>query len=88
MGGKGAPQDTLFGVIGKTKFDPFSKTLGGLVMTRTKGSAENPSMPTKDFMKATEKNLQSAGNATRQPGPHYGQVPYAGLYNTKLGPKV
>jgi hypothetical protein len=87
MGGKGAPQDTIFGVIGKTMYDPYSKTLGGLVSTRTKGSSKKPT-ESKAVMKATEKNLQNAGDATKQTGAHYGQVPYAGLYFTRLGAKV
>lgn len=57
MSGKGAPKDTLFGVIGHTKMDPMTRSLGGLVIGTTKGES-----PAKAAHKAhahpdTEKNL-------------------------------
>ena len=88
MGGKGAPQDTLFGVIGMTKFDPLTRSLGGLVETSTAGKKPTVSESISSVKKQTDHHLEGAGRATHMSGQHYGQVPYAGKYYSKDGSKV
>jgi hypothetical protein len=88
MGGKGAPQATIFGVIGQTKYDSSSKSLGGLVQTETPGKSENPAEKLSRGVRQTEHHMAGAGRATAVSGEHYGQVPYAGKYMKPLGSKV
>ena len=88
MKGKGAPKDTLFGVIGHTKADPMARSLGGLMITTTKGAS-----PAKVAHKAhvhpdTEKHLIGGKHATALPGVHYGQIPFAGQYMKAVGKEV
>jgi len=89
MAGKGAPRDTLFGVIGHTKMDPMSKSLGGLLITTTMG--ESPSKSAHKVNKAmekhdnTEKHLLGPSGKTHIAGSHHGQVPYAGKYMSHEG---
>lgn len=88
MSGKGAPKDTLFGVIGHTKMDPMTRSLGGLVIGTTKGES-----PAKAAHKAhahpdTEKNLTDRKSKTHIPGQHYGQILYAGKFMSHLGGEV
>lgn len=88
MGGRGAPQDTIFGVIGMTKFDPLTRSLGGLVENSTKGSFPKVSESISSVKKQSDHHLEGAGRATHISGEHYGQVPYAGKYYAKTGSKV
>lgn len=90
MAGKGAPRPTLFGVLGKTKYDSHigAKTLGGLV-ANTKASASIPSgnLGKKPSSMKTEHNIASHKDATAIPGAHYAQVPYAGAFMKHVGAK-
>jgi hypothetical protein len=88
MGGKGAPTPTIFGVLGHTKDDSYMKSLGGLVMTKTKGRSENPTKGINRVVRQTDHHLEGAGHATAVSGAHYGQVPYAGQYMKSVGSKV
>lgn len=88
MGGKGAPQPTIFGVLGHTKVDSYSKSLGGLVETHTKGKSINPTKKVTHVAHQTDHHLEGAGRATAVAGSHYGQVPYAGAYMKTAGAKV
>ena len=88
MGGRGAVQPTIFGVLGHTKYDSSSKTLGGLVQTKTKGKSINPAESVKSVHHQTDHHLEGAGRATAVSGQHYGQVPYAGKYMKPVGSKV
>ena len=89
MGGKGAPTPTVFGVLGMTKEEPFTKSLGGLVIDSTKGVR-----PEKEAVKAskvkhnTEKKIVGTAAKTNIPGTHYGQVPYAGKFMSMMGEKL
>jgi hypothetical protein len=78
MKGKGAPRDTLFGVIGKTKEDSSMRSLGGLMITTTKGAS-----PADVAMKS-----KSPAPKTHIPKQHYGQIPYAGKFMSELGKEV
>lgn len=88
MGGRGAPQPTIFGVLGHTKADSSSKTLGGLVQTKSRASGINPAERVTSVREQSEHHLEGAGRATAVSGQHYGQVPYAGKYMKPLGSKV
>ena len=88
MGGKGSPQDTVFGVLGHTKMDSYSRSLGGLVETSTPGKKPKVSESIYSVKKQTDHHLEGAGRATHISGQHYGQVPYAGKYMAKEGSKV
>ena len=85
MGGVGAPQRTVFGVLGHTKEDPFTKSLGGLVID-SKASAPVPPT-TKDSKRTdkTERKIAGSPSKTHIPGAHYGMVPYPGFYQSELG---
>ena len=88
MKGKGAPKATIFGVMGHTKEDPYTRSLGGLIRTTTKGA---PVPPHKSVAHApvTEKGaISHHAPATHIPGAHYAQVPYAGAYMSKKGAEV
>lgn len=83
---KGGVTDTLFGLIGSTTGQSHQKTLGGLVSVPPDGK-----IPT-DLKKgmvavATEKHI-GGKNATAVAGSHYGQIPYAGKFMKKQGPKL
>ena len=87
MGGRGAPKDTLFGVLGMTARDPLSRTLGGLVSnTRTSGEPAPKVHKAKGIH--TERNIAGKAAKTPLPGAHYGQVPYAGKYMSDVGRMV
>jgi hypothetical protein len=82
--GKGSTQPTIFGVIGRTKLDPYQASLQNLVLG-TKASAGVPSGLKADAKllnhhENTERSVLSSAPATRIPGIHHGQVPYPGYF--------
>lgn len=85
MGGVGAPQRTVFGVLGHTMEDPFTKTLGGLVID-SKASAPTPPV-SKDSkrMDKTEHKIAGSASKTKIPGAHMGMIPFPGYYMSELG---
>lgn len=88
MAGKGAPQDTLFGVIGKTMMESENRVLGGLVKdTKTKGA------PTPDTIKGriapeTENSIGGSPSKTTIAKAHYGQTLYAGKFMGMAGARL
>jgi hypothetical protein len=89
MSGKGAPSDTLFGVIGRTGMDPMTRSLGGLVIGTTKGaSAKDSAKPASSAPKNTEHHLLGGSPKTHISGAHYGQIPYAGMFMAHAGARV
>lgn len=88
MGGRGAPKPTIFGVLGHTKDESMSKSLGGLVQTKTAVKSKSPVEGYKMVGHQSDHHLEGAGRATAVSGQHYGQVPYAGKYMKPLGSKV
>jgi hypothetical protein len=89
MSGKGAPRDTLFGVLGHTKEDPMTRSLGGLMITTTKdASPKGVTTKASSEAKNTEKHLLGGSHKTALPGVHYGQVPFAGMYMKAVGSRV
>jgi hypothetical protein len=88
MEGKGAPRSTVFGVLGRTKMDPYQKSLGGLVQdTRDRSKKIPQHVSAKSVMGETDHHLP-AHMATPLPGAHYGMVPYPGMYRSTLGPRL
>lgn len=85
MAGKGAPKPTIFGVIGKTHTDSYTKSLGGLVKDTKSGSYRDPSFKASGYN--TENGILGP-NHSAVAKQHYGQVPYEGKYYKALGPKV
>ena len=85
MSGKGSPKPTIFGVIGKTHTDAYTKSLGGLVKDTKTNAYKNPSFKPGDLQ--TE-NCILGPNPSAVAKQHYGQVPYAGRFYKALGPKV
>lgn len=82
--GKGSTQPIIFGVIGKTKMEPYQTSLQNLVMN-SKASAGVPSdLKSTGKLLAhhenTERHIVGAPPATRIPGIHHGQVPYPGYF--------
>jgi len=82
--GKGATVPTIYGIIGRTKMDPYHSSLQDIVMN-TKASA-----PVPDDLKSDKKMLSHHVNtergcvshrpATHIPGIHHGHIPYPGHY--------
>jgi hypothetical protein len=83
MAGKGAPRQSIFGVIGKTKVDSYTKSLGGLVTDTKIHSYRDPSFKPTGYN--TENGILGH-NASAVAKTHYSQVPYAGRYMVKQGP--
>lgn len=88
MGGKGAPKQTVFGVLGRTMEDSEMKTLGGLVKESTKVDAPKVTMAASKEPKNTERHILGKAAKTRIPGEHTGQVPYAGKFMAHLGSRL
>ena len=88
MGGVGAPRSTVFGVLGRTKQDPYTRSLGGLIQTTTSGSLPNPSESVSSFDRNTQFKILGPASKTKVPGEHYGQIPYPGAFRSHLGGRV
>lgn len=90
MSGLGAPRSTVFGVIGRTKlYEPHSRSLGGLVHhTADAPVQKGTAMKASSVPKNTDRHILGPASKTHVPGEHYGQVPYPGLYRSKLGAPV
>jgi len=87
MSGKGAPSQTMFGVIGQTAYDPLMKSLGGLITNTKSAGATNPSKPV-DSMPQTQRQILGPAAKTPMPGEHYGQIPYVGKYQSTEGDRL
>lgn len=88
MEGKGAPRQTVFGVLGRTMEDPYTKSLGGLVKESTKVTAPKVAVKASKEPKNTERHILGKASKTRIPGVHQGQVPYAGQYMSNIGARL
>ena len=87
MEGKGAPDPTVFGVLGHTKPDSETKTLGGLV---SKAPTERIQKGTvmKKVPDDTERKIGGKPSKTHIPGAHYAMVPYPGHFMSAVGKKL
>ena len=91
MEGKGAPRSTVFGAIGRTKIEPYSKSLGGLVETTTPGASHFDKEAVEKASavpRNTDFHIIGHPAKTKVPGHHYGQMPYAGAYRSALGARL
>lgn len=88
MAGKGAPRDTVFGVLGRTHMDPYSKSLGGLVADSKSAAPAPPTMKDSKRHDKTEHRIAGSPSKTKIPGMHYSMVPYAGKYMSELGARL
>jgi hypothetical protein len=86
MAGSGAVRPTVFGVIGHTKPSDTYRIVGGLVAD-SKSVGKLPPKPSREFMESSERHIFSSSK-TKIPGEHYGQIPYPGVYQSKLGSPV
>lgn len=85
MAGKGAPRSTVFGVLGVTKYESETRSLGGLVHnTKLSHMGKGTVVPEKHAHQ-TERSIIGHAAATHVPGQHFGQVPYAGYFRSELG---
>jgi len=87
MAGKGAPHPTVFNVIGKTTYEPFIRSLGGLMKDTKSGVAVKKSALMNPSGLKTE-NCILGKNASKVPGRHMSQVPYAGKFMYTVGAPV
>lgn len=90
MAGKSAPKPTIFNVIGETKYSPNIKSLGGLVKD-TKPSAgikKGVLMSPSGVKRINTENCIIGKSASKVPGRHYAQVPYAGKFLYNVGAPV
>jgi len=81
--GKGSTQPTLFGVIGRTKMDPYQTSLQDIVMNTMSGGRIPDDLKTDSRIfhaGSTERGAVGPPPKTRIPGIHHGQVPYAGYF--------
>jgi hypothetical protein len=88
MGGKGAPRSTIFGALGRTQYDSYTRTLGGLIQTTTPGKKPKEVMKASAVEQNTERSIIGPASKTHVPGEHYGQVPYPGAFRSALGPRL
>lgn len=88
MSGKGAPRQTTFGVLGMTREDPFSRSLGGLVKDTATGKVQPGTVTHNAKMIHTERGITGNISKTHVPGDHYAQVPYAGTYMCHDGKRL
>jgi hypothetical protein len=84
---KGGPKDTLFGLIGTSQGYSDVKSLGGLV-NPGKPSAPKPSAMNKGKVADMTERHIGGKNLSKIPGAHYGQIPFAGQFMKKVGPKL
>jgi len=85
MAGKGAPRDTVFGVLGMTKADPYTRTLGGLVKDTATGKIQPGTIHKNTRVIHTERGITGNVPKTHIPGAHYAQIPYPGTYMSHEG---
>jgi hypothetical protein len=80
--GKGSTQPTLFGVLGRTKMDPYMTSLQDLVMDTKSGHSHAPVMTDRSVMHHgnTERHNVSAPPKTHIEMHRYGQIQYPGAY--------
>jgi hypothetical protein len=80
--GKGSTQPTMFGVLGRTKMDPYMASLQDLVHDTKHSGGAAPVMSDKAVMHHgnTERHIVSAPPKTHTEMHRYGQVQYPGAF--------
>jgi hypothetical protein len=84
----GGPMPTVFGVLGATKMDAPTRTLGGLVHNARADAPAPPVMKESKMHVNTSRSVLGPAAKTPMPGVHYGQVPYAGKFMSEVGHKL
>lgn len=87
MKGRGSARPSIFGVIGETKLDTYTKSLGALVTDTKIHSYKDPSFKPKGNLEVynTENGILGP-NKSAVVKTHYGMVPYQGKYMVHQGP--
>lgn len=85
MKGKGAPKETVSGVIGHTEMSPLSKSLGGLVVSTTAGASKVDKEAAHKPKVNTDRHIVGPASKTHIPGAHYSMVPFPGMYMSEKG---
>lgn len=88
MAGKGAPRQTVFGVLGHTTDEPEMRSLGGLVQNTKASAPIKKGVLVKGDKMKTERNITGPASKTHISGEHYGQIPYPGDYMDQLGDRL
>ena len=88
MGGLGAPRYSMSGLIGTTKYDSYSRSLGGLIQTTTSGTKPKVSTSAAAVQRNTQFSIIGPPSKTHISGQHYGQIPYPGAYMAQAGERV
>jgi hypothetical protein len=78
----------VFGVLGRTMESDKMKSLGGLVQESTKTRAPKVAVSASKEPKNTDRKILGPSAKTHIPGGHQGQVPYAGQWMSKVGPRL
>jgi hypothetical protein len=78
--GKGSTQPTMFGVLGRTKMDPYMASLQDLVHETKHSHGPAPTLSDKSVMHHgnTERHVVSAPPKTHTEMHRYGQIQYPG----------
>lgn len=85
MSGKGAPRSTTFGVLGMTKEDGMTRSLGGLVQNTVHGKVPAHMSEKEAGKKVGQTERHILGHASRTRSAHYSQIPYPGQFQSHAG---
>jgi hypothetical protein len=89
MAGKGAPVETLPGVMGRQVQSAYAKSLGGLINDTKHLGGPLPEVFSDCAVPATERGAVSCNPpSTKVSGLHYGQVLYSGPMMGNLGERL
>ena len=83
---KGGVRDTLFGLIGTTKANMMTRSLGGLV-EHTPSGPKPSGIKREKVADMTERSI-GGPNKTVIPGSHHGMSPYPGQFMARQGKMV
>ena len=85
---KGGPTQMVFGVLGHTKLDAPTRSLGGLVQN-PRPDAPAPEVKKESKMAVnSDRHILGPKAKTPMPGEQYGMVPYPGAYQSHVGKKL
>ena len=82
---KGGPTDTVFGVLGMTKENAKTRTLGGLVKSAPSAAVPKDALEKHPRLIHTERGITGPAAKTHISGLHYAQVPYPGAFMAHAG---
>lgn len=86
--GKGMVRSTTFGVLGRTKADMPTRSLGGLVERPVHHKVPKGEVDRHPKLIHTERHITGPAAKTHVSGMHFGQVPYPGRYMAPLGAEL